>query len=166
MLLAKAANEKAIQVSFAMCYVKTTNRILSISSTDLEPVLNQFNMTDEIATFLLCDVENRATASEWLGFTRLQTGDWVGTLSLINDLYVSYNQTQPTATNYLLYAYRVLARTAGKVFYWFSYTIESSNRLQQLGILGAKFPFVSLGDDEVNVDLAWSEAGYRLSKLK
>ncbi|CAF2894873.1 unnamed protein product [Rotaria sp. Silwood2] len=81
-------------------------RIVSnISSTELELVLAQFNTTDQVSLFLDCDADNRAYATKWLSYSRLQTGDWFGILSLINDLYIAYNQSLPPSTHHLLFAY-------------------------------------------------------------
>ncbi|CAF5117301.1 unnamed protein product, partial [Rotaria sp. Silwood1] len=83
LLLAKSSDERSIQVSLTLCLVKIMNRMVSnVSSTQLELVLAQLNTTDEISSFLLCDADNRAYATEWLSYSRLQTGDWLGTLSL------------------------------------------------------------------------------------
>ncbi|CAF3694868.1 unnamed protein product [Rotaria sp. Silwood1] len=164
LLLAKSSDERSIQVSLTLCLIKIMNRIVSnISSTQLEFVLAQINTTDEISSFLLCDAENRAYATEWLSYSRLQTGDWLGALFLINDLYIAYNQSLPTSTHYLLFAYRALARAAVNLFYWLPYDIQFVNKIQALMEVGKILPFVALDDNSTDVDLAWSEAGYRFS---
>ncbi|CAF4681163.1 unnamed protein product [Rotaria sp. Silwood1] len=164
LLLAKSSDERSIQVSLTLCLIKIMNRIVSnISSTQLEFVLAQINTTDEISSFLLCDAENRAYATEWLSYSRLQTGDWLGALFLINDLYIAYNQSLPTSTHYLLFAYRALARAAVNLFYWLPYDIQFVNKIQELMEVGKILPFITLDDNSTDVDLAWSEAGYRFS---
>ncbi|CAF3861055.1 unnamed protein product [Rotaria sp. Silwood1] len=164
LLLAKSSDERSIQVSLTLCLVKILNRMVSnVSSTQLELVLTQLNTTDEISSFLLCDADNRAYATEWLSYSRLQTGDWLGTLSLINDLYIAYNQSLTPSTHHLLFAYRALARAAINLFYWLPYDIQIVNKIQELVEVGKILPFVTFDDNSTDVVLAWSEAGYRFS---
>ncbi|CAF3351042.1 unnamed protein product [Rotaria sp. Silwood2] len=164
LLLAKSSDERSIQVSLTLCLTKIMDRIASnISSTELEPVLAQFNTTDQVSLFLDCDADNRAYATEWLSYSRLQTGDWFGTLSLINDLYIAYNQLLTPSTQYLLFPYRALARTAVNLFYWLPYDIRIINKIQELETVAEKLPFVTFDEGSTDVDLAWSEAGYRFS---
>ncbi|CAF3932146.1 unnamed protein product, partial [Rotaria sordida] len=164
LLSAKSSDEKSIQISLTLCLIKTMgHNVPNISSTQLEPVLAQLNTPDQISSFLLCDDENRAYATEWLSFSRLHTGDWLGTLSLINDLYIAYNQTFPALAHHLLFAYRALARVAINLFYWLPYDIQVSSKMKDLEKLAVMFPPVKFDENNPSVIVAWSEAGYRFS---
>ncbi|CAF4914218.1 unnamed protein product, partial [Rotaria sp. Silwood1] len=161
---AKSSDERPIQVSLTLCLIKIMNRmVFNVSSTQLELVLTQLNTTDQISSFLLCDADKRAYATELLSYSRLQTGDWPGALSLINDLYIVYNQSLSTSTHHLLFAYRALACAAVNLFYWLPYHIQIVNKIQELVEIGKILPFVTHDDNSTDVDLAWSEAGYRFS---
>ena len=163
--LAKQYDGTAVQASLTLCLARTIGINLPINSADLATPLAQLNTTDQVSSFLLCDRENRATATEWLSFSRLQTGNWEGTLSLISDLYTAYNQSRSTSNYYLAYAYRARARAIVNLFYWLPYDSQFVSKAGELVKVGEIVPFVALGDDTSDWNLAWSEAGYRLGKL-
>jgi len=165
MLLAKISDETSVQVSLTLCLIEQLGYNTSVTSTQLESALAQLNTTTEIASFVMCDAENRASSTEWLSFSCLQTGDWLGTLSPINDLYIAYNQSLSVSNLYLSSAYRTRARAIVNIFYWLQYNIQFIDKTQEVQKLDEAIPFVSLGDNITEWDLAWSEAGYRLSKI-
>ncbi len=139
------------------------DRIASISSTQLEPVLNLFNTTNR-TLLLFCDAENRAHSSEWVSYTRLQTGDWSGSVAILRDLFIADNKSTVTPNHYLPSAYRTQARTIVDLFFWFPYNYLFLNRTQQLLALNGTNPLVLMGDNATRWYLLWSEAGVRFSK--
>ena len=163
--MAKASDAASVKVSFTLCLTKLIGRITPISSTNLTAVLSQFNTTAQISSFLLCDMENRAYSTEWLSFSRLQTGDWLGTLSAINDLYIAYNLSFSVSNYYLQFAYRSQARAVANLFYWLPYDVQFVDKTQDLHQLSEAFSLVSLGDNTTDWELAWSEAGFRMGKI-
>ena len=165
MALAKQYDGTSVQVSLTLCLARILGNNLPIISTDLATPLAQLNTTDQVSSFLLCDRENRATSTEWVSYSRLQTGNWDGTLSLISDLYTAYNLSLPTSNYYLAFAYRARARAIVNLFYWLPYDSQFVDKAEELLKVGGTVPFVALGDDTSDWNLAWSEAGYRLSKL-
>jgi len=165
MLLAKISDETSVQVSLTLCLIKQLGYNTSVTSTQLESALAQLNTTTKIASFVMCDAENRASSTEWLSFSCLQTGNWLGTLSRINDLYIAYNRSLSASNIYLSFAYRTRARAIVNLFYWFPYDIQFIAETQEVQNLDGAIPFVSLGDNITEWNLAWSEAGYRLSKI-
>ena len=98
--LAALADATAIEVSLELCAAKILNRHVSVSSTDLEPVLAQLNTTNQTLSFLECDAENRAHSGEWLAYSRLQTGDWLGSIASLRDLFIAENQSLLTPNHY------------------------------------------------------------------
>jgi hypothetical protein len=166
MLLAKMSDEKSVQVSLTLCLIKQLGYNTSVTSIQLESALAQLNNTTKVSSFLVCDAENRAASTEWLSFSCLQTGDWLGTLSPINDLYIAYNQSLSVSNLYLSSAYRTRARAIVNIFYWLPYNIQFIDKAQEVQKLDEAIPFVSLGDNITEWNLAWSEAGYRLSKIR
>lgn len=113
---------------------------------------------------LNCDAINRATATEWLSFAVLQTGDWLETSALINDLFIAHNHSQPTSNIYLPFYYRSFSRAIINIFYWFPYDRQFISKIEELQQQFGALPLVPLGDETTHWELAWSEAGYRLSK--
>jgi len=163
MVQAKLADDQSVRTSFILCSIKQLKKIISISSTELNDYLVQFNTSDEISTFLKCDDDVRALATEWLSNTRLQTGNWIGTIQTTIDLYTAYNLSNPMSYLYLAAAYRTRARTLTSIFYWLPYDIQFINRAEEINNLDKAIPLVSLGDDTTTWSYAWSEAGYRFS---
>ena len=131
-LFAVSADASGIRVSLTLCATKLLNRLVSISSTELEPVLNLFNTTNQILSFLQCDAENRAHSTEWLSYSRLQTGDWLGSVASLRDLFIADNQSLLTPNHYLPFAYRAQARTIVDLFFWFPYSNQFLNKIQPL----------------------------------
>jgi hypothetical protein len=164
-LLAMAADASAIQVSLTLCAIKLLNRHISISSTELEPVLTRFDTTNQISSFLLCDAENRAHSTEWLSYSRLQTGDWLGSVALLRDLVIADNQSLLTPNHYLPFAYRTQARTIVDLFFWFPYNNQFLNKIQPLLIFTEAQSLVLFGDNATGWYPIWSEAGYRFGKI-
>lgn len=165
MVSSKRADEVSIQVSLTLCLIKRLGYDTTVSSVQLTPVLSQLNSPTNISLFLMCDAENRAISTEWLAYSRLQTGSWVGTISSLTDLYIAYNRSVSSSNVYLSCAYRTRARTIVNLFYWLPYDIQFINRAQEISKLDDMLPFISLGDSVTEWDLAWSEAGYRFSML-
>ncbi|CAF4230406.1 unnamed protein product [Rotaria socialis] len=124
LLKSELSDEKSLQVSLTLCFLKVTGRIVNVSSTQFERVLAQLDTADQVSPFVLCDNNNRVDTIEWLSFARLQTGDWPGTLSLINDLYIAYNRSMEASNDYLTSAYRSLARTTSNLLCWLPYNIQ------------------------------------------
>ncbi|CAF4866722.1 unnamed protein product [Rotaria sp. Silwood1] len=162
-LLAMSADRSAIQVSLALCATKLLNRSISISSIELESVLIQFNTTNQISSFLLCDAENRAHSTEWLSYSRLQTGDWLGSIALLNDLFIADNQSFLTPNHYLPFAYRTQARTIVDLFFWFPYSNQFLNKIQSLLAFNEKQSLILLSDNTTGWYPIWTEAGYRFA---
>ena len=136
----------------------------SVSSTELQLVLDQMHTVSQISAFLRCDDANRATSTEWLAFSRLQTGNWIGTLSSLVDLYLAYKHSFPPSNLYLSTAYRTRARVIINLLYWLPYDTQFISRAQEVYELDHAVTFIPLGDDITDTNLAWSEAGYRFSK--
>jgi hypothetical protein len=163
-LLAISADGTAIQVSLALCGAKLLNRHISVSSTSLESVLAQLNSTNQISSLLLCDAENRAHSSEWLSYSRLQAGDWLGSVALLRDLYIADNQSLLTPDHYLPFAYRTQARTIVDLFFWLPYSNRFLDKIQQLLVLNEGQSLVLYGDNATGWYPIWSEAGYRFGR--
>ncbi|CAF0966927.1 unnamed protein product [Adineta steineri] len=160
---AKSSDFSSLQASLSLCLIKIMGRNMTIASSELNSVLAQLNTTDQVQAFLQCDTRNRGTATEWLASSFLQTGDWNDTISSITDLYLAYNESLPISSLYLSYAYRTRARAVINIFYWLPYDIQfidMANEVQQLHDTLDSFTSNTNMTDE---DLAWSEAGYRLS---
>ncbi|CAF1623504.1 unnamed protein product [Rotaria magnacalcarata] len=162
-LLAVSADTSAIRESFGLCATKLLDRLISISSIELENVLTQFNTTEQISSFLLCDAENRAHAMECLSYSRLQTGDWLGSINLIKDLMAANNQSFLIPNYYLSFAYRTHARTIIDLFFWFSYSDAFLNKTQLLLSFDEEQSMISLSDNATRWYPIWSEAGYRFA---
>ncbi|UJR31504.1 hypothetical protein I4U23_018993 [Adineta vaga] len=160
---AKSADETSLRNSLTLCLMKIMGRNVSISSLQLSSALAQLNSTTQIQTFLQCDTKNRATATEWLSFSRLQTGNWQGTLTPINDLYFAYNQSVPPSNLYLSYAYRTRARAVINIFYWLPYDSQFVTKANEVQQLHDTLDFIASSDNITDWDISWSEAGYRLS---
>ena len=143
--------------------IKVLGRNITIPSSQLRSILALLNSSSQIQSFLLCDARNRATFTEWLSFSRLQTGNWQGTLSPILDLYIAYNQSQPPSNLYLSYAYRTRARAVINIFYWLPYDTQFIDKANEIQRLSETLDFIASSDDKTDWDLSWSEAGYRLS---
>ena len=144
-----------------MCLNKVLNRTFTITSTQLEPVLMLMNSTKDVSLFLRCDAENRAHSTEWLAYSRLQTGDWLGSLALLHDLYLADNRSLLTPDHYLPFAYRAHGRTAVELFFWFPYADEFLVKTQKLVALDLTQAFVPHGDNTDSWYPIWGEAGYR-----
>jgi hypothetical protein len=164
-LFAMSADASAIQVSLTLCAIKLLNRHISISSTELESALAQFNMTNQISSFLLCDAENRAHSTEWLSYSRLQTGDWLGSVALLRDLVIADNQSLLKTNHYLPFAYRTQARTIVDLFFWFPYSDQFLNKIKPLLIFSEAQTLALFGDNPSGWYPIWSEAGYRFGKI-
>jgi hypothetical protein len=164
-LLAVSADASAIRVSLTLCAIKLLNRHTSILSTELEPVLTRFNTTNEILSFLQCDAENRAHSTEWLTYSRLQTGDWFGSVDSLRDLFIADNRSLLTPNHYLPFAYRAQARTIVEIFFWLPYTNQFLDKIQPLLILNQEQSLVLFGDNATGWYPIWSEAGYRFGKV-
>lgn len=164
MVFAKYSDDAAVRASLTLCSTKVLGHNASVSSSELQLVLDQMHTTSEISTFLKCDDVNRAISIEYLSFSRLQTGNWIGTLSSLDDLYVVYEHSFPLSNLYLSAAYRTRARVIINLLYWLPYHAQFISRTQELYDLEQAATFISLGDDTTDASLAWSEAGYRLSK--
>jgi hypothetical protein len=162
--LALSADGKGITSSLQLCATKVLNYIVSISSTQLQPFLNLFNTSNQIVSLLFCDAENRAHSLEWISYTRLQTGNWSGSVASLQDLFTSDKQSSLTPNHYLPFAYRTQARTIIELFYWFPYDAEFLNRTQQLLALNGTQTLVLMGDNTTRWYPIWSEAGLRFSK--
>lgn len=165
MVLAKQADETSVEVSLTLCLIKRLGYNTSVSSSQLEPALAQFNTTTDVSSFILCDARNRAISSEWLSIARLQTGNWLGTVSTLTDLYIAYNRSNSVSDIYLSSAYRTRARAIINIFYWLPYDTQFTDKAQEISKLDDTLPFISLGNNITQWDLAWSEAGYRFSKI-
>jgi hypothetical protein len=137
---------------------------VSISSTELEPFLSGFNTANQISSLLACDAENRAHSTEWLSYSRLQTGSWSGSVALLRDLFIADNQSNLTSNHYFPFAYRTQARIIVDLFFWFPYNYQFLNRTQQLLALNGTTTLVLMGDNTTRWYPIWSEAGLRFSK--
>ncbi|CAF3635014.1 unnamed protein product [Rotaria socialis] len=167
LLKSELSDEKSLQVSLTLCFLKVTGRIVNVSSTQFERVLAQLDTADQVSPFVLCDNNNRVDTIEWLSFARLQTGDWPGTLSLINDLYIAYNRSMEASNDYLTSAYRSLARTTSNLLCWLPYNIQFVSKLLELQKIGAVLPFVVLSDNGTNVEssMEWRRGPVAVSSL-
>ena len=125
----------------------------------------QLNTTAHIPMLLQCDAINRATATEWLSFSSLQLGDWLETFALINDLFVAHNRSLPGSKLYLTSFYASYARAVINMFNWLPYNAQFINKTGELQQRFGTLPLVALGDEVTSWEPAWSEAGYRLSKI-
>ncbi len=163
-LLAASADTSAIRVSLILCATKLLKRQVSFSTIELERVLFQFNTTNQIPYFLQCDAENRAHSTEWLSYSRLQTGDWLGSVALLHDLVMADNQSHLTPNHYLPFAYRTQARTIVDLFFWFPYSNQFLNKIQPLLIFNEAQKLVLFGDHDSGWYPIWSEAGYRFGR--
>jgi hypothetical protein len=163
--LAISADRSAIQVSLEICAAKLLNRHISISSPELEPVIAQFNTTNQILSLLECDAENRAHSTEWLSYSRLQTGDWLGSIALLRDLFIADNRSLLTPNHYLPFAYRTQARTIVDIFFWFPYSNQFLTKIQSLLVFNEGQNLVLFGDNAEGWYPIWSEAGYRFGKI-
>ena len=163
-LLAADADASAIRVSLTLCAIKVLNHHISISSTELEPVLTQFNTTDQMLSFLQCDAENRAHSTEWLTYSRLQTGDWLGSVDALRDLFIADNRSLLTPNHYLPFAYRAQARSVVDLFFWFPYSNQFLEKIQPLLIFTQGQSLVLFGDNATGWYPIWAEAGYRFGK--
>jgi hypothetical protein len=152
-------------VSLSLCATKLLNRHVTISSTDLKDALVEFNTTDQILSFLECDAENRAHSTEWLSYSHLQTGDWLGSVALLRDLVIADNRSLLTPNHYLPFAYRAQARTIVDLFFWFPYSNNFLNKIQPLLIFSEAQTLVLFGDNASGWYPIWSEAGYRFGKI-
>ncbi|CAF1122449.1 unnamed protein product [Adineta ricciae] len=160
-LSAISADRTAIEVSFGLCATKILHQHVSISSSDLPSILMQFNSSNDVRSFLQCDAENRAHSTEWLSYSRLQAGDWLGSVSLLRDLFLAENQSSLTPLHYLPFAYRTQARSAAEIFFWFPYDNQFLDKLQSLLVFNKDQPLVLFGDNATGFYQIWSEAGYR-----
>ena len=115
--------------------------------------------------FLECDAENRAHSTEWLSYSRLQTGDWLGSVALLRDLVMADNQSHLTPNHYLPFAYRAQARTIIDIFFWFPYSNQFINKIQSLLIFNEAQKLVLFGDHDSGWYPIWSEAGYRFGRI-
>ncbi|CAF3193574.1 unnamed protein product [Rotaria sp. Silwood2] len=162
-LLATSSDRSAIQVSLTLCATKLLNRLIRFSSIELESVLTQFNTTNQISSFLLCDAENRAHSTEWLSYSRLQTGDWLGSIALLNDLFIADNQSLLTPNHYLPFAYRTQARAIVDLFFWYPYNNQFLNKIQPLLAFNEEQSLIFLSDNATEWYPIWTEAGYRFA---
>ncbi|UJR31503.1 hypothetical protein I4U23_018992 [Adineta vaga] len=160
-LLAISADRSAVEVSLGLCATKIFHRHISISSPDLTSILKQFNSSSQVLSFLQCDAENRAHSTEWLSYSRLQAGDWLGSVALIRDLFLAENQSLSTPHHYLPFAYRAQARSIVDIFFWFPYRREFLDKIQSLLVFNKEQPLVLFGDNATGWYPIWSEAGYR-----
>lgn len=163
-LLAKSADTSAIRVSLGLCAVKLLKHHVSLSSIELERALSLFNTTNQTLSFLQCDAENRAHSSEWLCYSRLQTGDWLGSVSIFRDLVIADNGSLLTPNHYLPFAYRAQARSIIELFFWFPYSKQFLNKIQPLLIFTKAQSLVLFGDQNLGWYSIWAEAGYRYGK--
>jgi hypothetical protein len=163
-LLAASADASGIRVSLILCATKLLNRQVSILSIELERILSQFNTVNQISSLLQCDAENRAHSTEWLSYSRLQTGDWLGSVALLRDLVIADNQSLLTPNHYLPFAYRTQARTIIDLFFWFPYSNQFLSKIQPLLIFNEAQKLVLFGDHDSGWYPIWSEAGYRFGK--
>jgi hypothetical protein len=138
-------------------------RQILISSTQLESVLNLFNNSNQTSLLLECDKENRAHSMEWLSYTRLQTGDWSGSIALLRDFFISNNLSTITPYHYFQFAYRTQARTIIELFFWFPYNYQFLNRTQQILALNGTQILIPIGINSTGWYPIWSEAGLRFS---
>ena len=163
--LALQADESSVLASFVLCATKLLNRAIPLVSTQLEPFLGLFNTTSQVSSFLVCDADNRAHSMEWLAFSRLQTGDWKGTVSLLRDLFTAHNRSVLQATRYYLpLAYATQARAIIELFFWFPYSPQFMSRTQELLVLNGTQALLAIGNDDQNPYNAWREAGVRFSE--
>jgi hypothetical protein len=160
---AVSADNSGIISSFALCATKLLDQQILISSTQLEPVLNLLNNSNQTSLLLDCDKENRAHSMEWLAYTRLQTGDWSGTIALLRDFFIANNRSTITPDHYFQFAYRTQARTIIELFFWFPYNYQFVNRTQQVLALNVTQIFIPIGINSTRWYPIWSEAGLRFS---
>ena len=163
--LALQADESSVLASFVLCATKLLNRPISLVSTQLDPFLGLFTTTSQVSLFLVCDADNRAHSMEWLTFSRLQTGDWTGAVSLLRDLFTAHNRSLLPATRYYLpLAYATQARAIIELFFWFPYSAQFTSRTQELLALNGTQVLVPIGNDDQYPYNAWREAGGRFSR--
>lgn len=148
----------------SLCATKLLNRHVSISSVELDHALTHFNDTIQLVTFLQCDAENRAHSTEWLSYSRLQTGDWSGSVARLRDLVNADKQSVLTPNHYLPFAYRAQARTIVELFFWFPYSNQFLTKIQPLLIFNEAQTGVPFGDNADGWYPIWSEAGYRFGR--
>ncbi|CAF4433106.1 unnamed protein product [Rotaria sp. Silwood2] len=159
---ALSANEQSILVSLRLCAKKSLALNLSISSIQFEQIWNLFNATQQ-KLLVQCDVENRAHSMEWLSYSRLQTGNWLGSLDLLRDLYFANYQSNQTPNPYLPFAYRTQAHMIIELFYWFPYNSQFLNKTQQLLAINGTQTMVLVGENATRWYPIWAEAGFRFS---
>lgn len=164
-LLAKSSDTNGIQVSLKLCAIKLLNYHVSLSSIELENALNLFNTTNQMLSFLKCDAENRAHSTEWLSYSRLQTGDWIGSVSIFRDLVIADNRSLLTPNHYLPFAYRAQARIISDIFFWFPYSKQFLNKIQPVLIFNKAQKLVLFGEDTSGWYPIWAEAAYRFGKI-
>ncbi|CAF1127208.1 unnamed protein product [Rotaria sordida] len=157
------ANEQSIIVSLRLCTKKLLVSNLSISSIQLESIWNLLNTTQQ-KLLIQCDVVNRAYSMESLSYSRLQTGNWLGSLDLLRDLYFAYYQSNQTLNQYLSFAYRTQTRMIIELFYWFPYKSEFLNKIQQLLAINGTQTMMLLDENTTQWYPIWSEAGFRFSE--
>lgn len=165
-LLALEAEEAAIRASLTFCASRLFEREIPVRNEGLDTFLEQINRTSQLLQFYQCDIENRARASEWLSYTRLQVGDWSGAVSALRDLYTADDQSLMTPNEYLPFAYRTEARAVIELFYWFPYSDDFLNKVNELSKLHVGKPFALLSDNTTEWEWIWSEAAYRYGKDK
>lgn len=160
---AASSDGGALMTSYVLCAIKVLNRSINITTTRLQPALNLFNNSNQIALLYDCDRDNRAHAAEWLSYSSLQMGDWSTNIALIQDLFTAENQSTMTPGYYRQYAYRTRARSIIELFFWFPYKNQFFNLTQQILTLNVAQTFVPVGSDMAQWYPIWSEAGWRLS---
>ncbi|CAF4645866.1 unnamed protein product [Rotaria sp. Silwood1] len=160
---ALSADEQSIIVSLRLCAKKILALNLSIYSIQLEQIWDLLNTTQQ-KLLIQCDRENRGHSMEWLSYSRLQTGNWLGSLDLLRDLYFANNQSNQTMNYYLPFAYRIQTRMIIEVFYWFPYNSEFQNKIQQLLAINGTQTMISIGENAKRWYSIWAEAGFRFSE--
>ncbi|UJR15168.1 hypothetical protein I4U23_002131 [Adineta vaga] len=144
--LASTADGNCIRVGLELCARKLLNENISISSIDLNAIFSVINTT-QIPLLLKCDAENRAHSFEWLSYTRLQIGNWLGVLPLLRDLFIADKLSLIRPNYYLSAAYRTQARTIIELFFWFYNDNRFSDKVQQILALNGTQTIVSIGDN-------------------
>jgi hypothetical protein len=162
-----SSDTAAILASLTMCSTKILNNLVYLTSIRLEYALNLLNRTalsNQTLSLLLCDAENRAYATEWLAYSYLQTGDWLGSLALLRDLLIAHNHSSSQTKHYASVAYSTRARVIIEFFYWFPYKSQFIDRTQQVLALNGTELFNPVSVNETHWYPIWNEAGLRFSK--
>lgn len=158
-----SSDSAAIITSYELCTIKLLNYSVPVPSPHMRWIISRFNTSNLTSLLFDCDRENRAHSLEWLSYTFLQIGDWSNSIALIEDLFVSDNQSTIVPDHYRQFAYRTRARAIIELFFWFPYSNQFINLTQQILNLNVSQIFIPVGSNMQRWYPIWGEAGWRFS---